>query len=70
MLSFTFTTVVGVLATLVQSGPGRSRTGNFDAALRARQAGHSSASPLQVDLGYEIYEGYTNASSGLNVWQG
>lgn len=30
----------------------------------------SNASDLQVDLGYEIYEGYYNASFGLNTWLG
>ncbi|KAK5054402.1 hypothetical protein LTR84_001292 [Exophiala bonariae] len=25
---------------------------------------------LQVDLGYSIYEGYNNATTGLNVWRG
>ncbi|KAF1956825.1 alpha/beta-hydrolase [Byssothecium circinans] len=26
--------------------------------------------PLQVDLGYAIYEGHTNATAGLNIWKG
>ncbi|RMY64749.1 hypothetical protein D0863_09589 [Hortaea werneckii] len=30
----------------------------------------SSNTPLQVDLGYEVYEGYHNASFNLNTWQG
>lgn len=25
---------------------------------------------LQVDLGYSVYEGYNNATTGLNVWRG
>lgn len=25
---------------------------------------------LIVDLGYEIYEGWTNTSASLNIWQG
>lgn len=25
---------------------------------------------LQVDLGYAVYEGYNNATTGLNVWRG
>ena len=41
----------------------------YDAALKARQAG-SNATSLQVDLGYEIYDGVKNASTGLNVWKG
>ncbi|KAJ9603643.1 hypothetical protein H2200_011829 [Cladophialophora chaetospira] len=38
-------------------------------ALRARQSG-GQGSPLQVDLGYEIYQGFTNSTSGLNIWRG
>lgn len=41
----------------------------YDAALQARQSSNSSAS-LQVDLGYSIYEGVANASTGLNIWKG
>ena len=33
------------------------------------QAGKRSSS-LQVDLGYEIYEGVFNASTGLDTWLG
>lgn len=43
--------------------------GLYNAALQARQASNTSAS-LQVDLGYSIYEGVANASTGLNVWKG
>lgn len=39
-------------------------------ALRARQAGQNSSSSLQVDLGYGIYEGVQNSTSGLNIWKG
>lgn len=28
------------------------------------------SSSLQVDLGYEIYQGYANATSNLNIWKG
>jgi hypothetical protein len=41
----------------------------YDAALNARQASNGSSS-LQVDLGYSIYEGVANSSTGLNVWKG
>ncbi|KAH0302259.1 carboxylesterase type B, partial [Aureobasidium melanogenum] len=30
----------------------------------------SSNSSLEVDLGYEIYEGYTNQTTGINIWRG
>lgn len=43
----------------------------FAAAIQARQTGgNSSSSSLQVDLGYEIYQGTSNSTSGLNVWRG
>ena len=38
-------------------------------ALRARQSG-GSASSLHVDLGYAVYQGNTNSTSGLNIWRG
>ena len=34
-----------------------------------RQAG-TSAGTLQVDLGYEVYEGVANSSTRLNVFKG
>jgi carboxylesterase type B len=42
----------------------------FEESLRKRQATNSSAFPLQVDLGYSIYEGVNNATSGINLWSG
>jgi hypothetical protein len=30
----------------------------------------TSASNLEVDLGYEIYEGYGNQTTGINIWRG
>ena len=40
-------------------------------SLRARQAGIGAFSNgTQVDLGYEVYQGYNNATSGLNIWAG
>jgi hypothetical protein len=40
----------------------------FKNALDARQnAGNNS---LAVDLGYGIYQGYSNASTGINTWKG
>lgn len=35
----------------------------------ARQTSYNSDS-LQVDLGYEVYGGYSNATAGLNIFQG
>ena len=30
----------------------------------------TSNSDLEVDLGYEVYEGYTNQTTGINIWRG
>ena len=44
----------------------------FEDALRKRQdPGNSAAKDsLVVDLGYEVYQGVSNASTGLNNWIG
>ena len=49
---------------------GSALAGPFDSALRARQATNGQSSGLTVDLGYEIYKGYYNATSKLNIWKG
>jgi hypothetical protein len=38
-------------------------------ALAPRQSGSSSNSTT-VDLGYSVYQGFFNSTTGLNVWQG
>ncbi|KAI1609657.1 carboxylesterase type B [Exophiala viscosa] len=39
--------------------------------LRGRQlSSNSNASSLEVNLGYGIYQGYNNATTGLNLWKG
>ena len=68
MLSPTITAVVLLFAQACVAVPAHSFRA-YDAALQARQASNSSAS-LQIDLGYSIYEGVANASTGLNVWKG
>ncbi len=42
----------------------------FATSLHARQDADTSSSNLTIDLGYEIYEGYLNETSGLNTWKG
>ncbi|KIW70149.1 hypothetical protein PV04_02449 [Phialophora macrospora] len=42
----------------------------YPVALGRRQVSGGSSSPLQVDLGYEVYQGYNNATTGLNLWKG
>lgn len=54
-------TLLGVVAALPQSQP-------FREVLRNRQSTTSNA--LEVDLGYEIYQGSSNASTGINAWRG
>ena len=34
------------------------------------QASNTSAADLQVDLGYSVYQGVSNASIGINYWKG
>ncbi|KAF1944125.1 acetylcholinesterase precursor [Clathrospora elynae] len=40
----------------------------FNHALRERQ--NLGNDPLTVDLGYGVYRGYANASTGINTWRG
>ena len=40
----------------------------FEQVKSKRQA--QADSNLQVDLGYEVYEGYNNQTTGLNIWKG
>lgn len=44
---------------------GFSRFAKRDAAIA-----NFAEESLTVDLGYEIYKGWTNASASLNIWQG
>jgi hypothetical protein len=54
-------TLSSVVAALPQSQP-------FREALRYRQSTKNNA--LEVDLGYGIYQGSSNASTGINTWRG
>jgi len=42
----------------------------FSEVLQKRQYSTNATSPLQVDLGYSVYEGFNNNTTGLNLWQG
>ena len=42
----------------------------FAASLKHSLPSNRSESALQVDLGYDIYRGFLNATSNLNVWKG
>lgn len=56
------------LAYLVWAVAAYPRSRPFREALESRQASISDA--LQVDLGYGIYQGYSNSSTGINTWKG
>lgn len=42
----------------------------FAATLRPRQTSGGNSSSLEVDLGYEVYQGHQNTTTGLNLWRG
>lgn len=70
MLTRSLLSLVALLSVCFAS-PGREYDRNpFAAALQARQSGGSAESPLRIDLGYEIYEGYLDSTSNLNTWKG
>lgn len=67
----TFTKLAGLLLFSLQAVSGLARDPKpYAAALHARQSSSGNSSSLQVDLGYEVYNGYSNATSGLNIWKG
>ncbi|KAL8664202.1 MAG: hypothetical protein Q9202_003280 [Teloschistes flavicans] len=60
-----------ILFTIVSSAPG-FESKPFDQLLARRQSSNSTSSTAapQVDLGYERYQGFANATSGLNYFLG
>ncbi|KAI4235596.1 MAG: hypothetical protein LQ352_008077 [Teloschistes flavicans] len=66
-----FSVAWSILFTIVSSAPGfESRP--FDQLLARRQSSNATSSTAapQVDLGYERYQGFANATSGLNYFLG
>jgi hypothetical protein len=60
--------ILKILATCAFALSGVSAAPSKDAnALLHRAPGPAS---LRVDLGYSIYEGYQDATSGLSIWKG
>lgn len=57
-----------LLATVLQADASVIGGKPFERVLASRQSGTSSAT--RVDLGYEVYEGVANATTGLNVFKG
>ncbi|KAH4935915.1 carboxylic ester hydrolase [Parastagonospora nodorum] len=64
----TLTRFTAVVLTLLSAANALPKSRPFDHALRARQDAGNDA--LTVDLGYGLYQGHTNASTGINTWQG
>jgi carboxylesterase type B len=58
---------IALIASVALATPYHPRP--FDSLYNKRQVSTNSSS-LQVDLGYTIYEGYSNSTSGLNIWKG
>lgn len=57
-----------VVLTLLSAANALPKPRPFEHALRARQNAGNDA--LTVDLGYALYQGYGNASTGINTWRG
>lgn len=66
-LSLIFVTCV-VAASTVSAVPYRNSRA-FEAVKTKRQEQRTSP-PLRVDLGYQLYQGFHNTTSGLNIWEG
>ncbi|KAK4986906.1 hypothetical protein LTR66_007741 [Elasticomyces elasticus] len=58
---------LGLLLGASSAAPHSAGSRPFDAALQERQA---SPDRVTVDLGYEVYRGVSNASTGLTTWKG
>ncbi|RFU27085.1 hypothetical protein B7463_g9250, partial [Scytalidium lignicola] len=46
------------------------RSNPFEEALAKRSTSHNNNNNLQVDLGYSVYTGVHNATTGINSWKG
>lgn len=67
-----FSVLTGLLAfsSLVSAAPPSAHTRPFENVYQKRQANSTSSGNLQIDLGYEIYEGSHNATADINYWKG
>ena len=65
---FDYPSVCIYLAASASAAPFSS--GLLDSAFGKRQSPGLSPSNVTVDLGYEVYQGYYDSSSGLNSWKG
>lgn len=57
-------------ALLATAAPPRYNPKPFSSVKEKRQFSAGSISGLEVDLGYEIYQGVQNETTGLNTWKG
>ncbi|KAK5124994.1 hypothetical protein LTR85_001184 [Meristemomyces frigidus] len=64
-MAFSFALVACLLLAVTS---GRPQYADETRSALGERAANGSA--LEVDLGYEVYEGYSNASFGLNTWLG
>ncbi|KAI1619145.1 carboxylesterase type B [Exophiala viscosa] len=70
-MAFLFVTLLLALLSACAARPGYDHNSKpYAAAIQARQLAANSSSSLQVDLGYEVYQGTFNSTSGLNLWKG
>lgn len=63
--------IVALLASanLILAAPPSAHSRPFESAYLKRQT-NSTSGNLQVDLGYEVYEGYHNSTFNINWWKG
>jgi hypothetical protein len=69
MLAQNLVTIFLVLVTCAVRSSNAYNPRPYTNALRARQSTNANSS-LEVDLGYAVYRGYSNSSTGLNIWKG
>ncbi|KAI9817429.1 MAG: hypothetical protein M1827_001038 [Pycnora praestabilis] len=71
-MQFSTQAVTFLLVTLacVTAKPTFGITKPFDSFISHRQVAKNISSSLTVDLGYDVYEGYANTTSGLDIWRG
>ncbi|THX35267.1 carboxylesterase type B [Aureobasidium pullulans] len=68
-----FSTLVGALlgAASLAASAAVPVSQPFEHVKAKRQSTNAtSSSGLEVDLGYEVYEGYSNQTTGINIWRG
>lgn len=55
---------------MVLAAPPSPHSDPFKSIARQANARRQDSNDLQVDLGYEIYQGYHNDTSDLDIWKG